>query len=159
MTCYGKNVKQTSDKYFHLVRLLLVLDNINLLFSNPQAIFPRCFLCQVNDKAELQNAEEHCQVADCLPNIHCIEGSHFWPVWPIKCKSIKEIKGNDALQQTPTDQPNPLLTTLNHSLTFLTFSRSTLNNPLKIKCNGFKKISNRFPASFSTWIQELATEA
>ena len=91
-----KKVKQTSDKYFHLMRLLLVLDNINLLFSNPQAIFPRCFLCQVNDKAELQNAEEHCQVADCLPNIHCIEGSHFWPIWPKKLMNFQYKNGQTS---------------------------------------------------------------
>ena len=69
---------------YHLLRCLPVLGDINLLFSNPQAIFPGCFLCQVNDKAEFQNADENGQVADCLPKIHCIEGSHFRPVCPSK---------------------------------------------------------------------------
>ena len=78
------------------MRCLPFLDDINLLFSNPQAIFPGCFLCQVNDKAEFQNANENGQVADCLPKIHCIEGSHFWPIWPKKLMNFQYKNGQTS---------------------------------------------------------------
>ena len=126
-----KKVKQTSDKYFHLMRLLLVLDNINLLFSKPQAIFPRCFLCQVNDKAEFQHAEKYRQVADCLPNIHCIEGSHFWPIWPRKLMNFQYKNGQTSVWL------------------FYNFTLESVGT----------KISKWVPASFSTWIKEVAAGA